>query len=110
MNSETPAEISAENSGWTRRGFALALNFFAVLLYAFGLIGPLLPSDWPPSMFVVLIFVGTPSALIFVASRLCRSHAPRMVCYTEIAFLICLYAYIYWDLAQMVGRGRPIDA
>jgi hypothetical protein len=106
---ETGAAVSLEKSRWVRPAVAFAVDVFAVLLHAFGLIGPLLPSHGLPSLSVVLIFVGGPSALIFVASRLCRSRAIRMVCYIQIASVICLYAYVYWDLAQIIGRGTATD-
>jgi len=84
-------------------GFALTLNVLALFVYAFACIGPLLPSHGLPSLWILLAFVGGPSVLIFVASRLCQSLEARVFCYFEITFVVGLSLYMYLKLAQIIG-------
>jgi hypothetical protein len=73
---------------------ALALNVLGGFLYFFGLIAPLTPSHGHPAVWVVLIFVGGPIALVWVASRCISSTLARFLLYIEILLIASFACYV----------------
>jgi hypothetical protein len=73
---------------------ALALNVLGVFLYFFGLIAPLTPSHGHPAVWVMLIFVGGPIALVWVASRCISSTLARFLLYIEILLIASFACYL----------------
>lgn len=84
-------------------GLAFTINCFALFIYAFALVGPLLPSHGLPSLWILLAFVGGPSVAILVASRMCQSLEARVFCYLEIASVVGMSFHMYLKLARMIG-------
>jgi Ni/Fe-hydrogenase subunit HybB-like protein len=105
VHGESVVDVRPAKSRYYRPGLALALNFFALFVYAFALIGPLLPSHGLPPFGILLAFVGGPSVVILVASRLCQSLGARIFCCFAIALIVGFSTYMYLKLASMIGRS-----
>jgi hypothetical protein len=72
----------------------LVLNVLGVCLFLFGLVAPLTPSHGHPSVWVVLIFVGGPIALVWFASRCVSSTPARIFLYVEILLIAGFSCYL----------------
>jgi hypothetical protein len=70
---------------------ALSLNVLAGLIFV---LAPATPCGGPPSLWMLVIFVGGPIALIWSASRFIRSTAARMLLYGEILLMAGLTCYL----------------
>ncbi|NOT11953.1 MAG: hypothetical protein HOP23_09000 [Methylococcaceae bacterium] len=65
--------VSALTPIW-RSLLLAAANLMALLIYAFGLVAPLTPSEGSPSLVAILMFVGIPVAILAWCVRACDSR------------------------------------
>jgi len=73
------------------------LNLSAVLIYAFGLIAPLTPSEGYPSLWTMAEFVGVPLVILVV---LCFKYASSR--WLQL-FFVAQIVLILWTFTQLIG-------
>ena len=78
----------------------LGVNILAVLIFCFGLIGPLTPSEGMPSMFELSAFVGGPSLLLLYGFILADTKGVKAFVLFELILLLGSSAYLLWFLAR----------
>jgi hypothetical protein len=71
------------------------LVLFALCGYVLGLVAPLTPSEGVPSLAELLVFVGVPISLLWVASCFCQSLVARAFCYFQMAAIGGFSAFLF---------------
>jgi len=79
---------------------AISLNLVGMLFYAFGLIGPLTPSDGMPSLIVVLVFAGFPVCFLGISLFMSRLLLARLITSVEIAGIAGFTGWLLWLQAR----------
>lgn len=79
-----------------RIAVAISLNLAGMLLYAFGLIGLLTPSQGMPSLIVVFVFAGFPVGFLGISLFMSRLLLPRLITSVEIASIAGFTGWLLW--------------
>ncbi|PYU94098.1 MAG: hypothetical protein DMG25_07575 [Acidobacteria bacterium] len=79
-----------------RTAVAMSLNLVGVLIYAFGLVGPLTPSEGMPNLVEVFIFACCPVALLVISFFMSRMLAARLIASVEIACIAGFTGWLLW--------------
>ena len=74
--------------------FAVGIYVLAWLIFAFGLIAPLTPSEGHPSTLALAIFVGTPVALLGVTAGNSRERWLKTSGVVQIVLLVIVASWV----------------
>ena len=93
MNASGATLPAVHENNW-RKVVSLILGFVAIIIYGFGLIAPLTPSESRPSLAIELIFVGLPLVLILGGALVTGSKIIKSLLIFEALVIIGFMLYL----------------